>query len=318
MPARLALGVGLLVTAGVYLLASPAPATRGGANGSAWPEGVRCLVQAYPGKLCGYRDGAVEWCDGTRMEWDDRRPKPDPEDRLAHADLEDQMAVRYPAGAEYPVPPPRDFEPGRVRNEAFFRKMYGETSKRVQEQLVDVHWSPSSEDRVVRVTRLNGVAAALQRVADRLDKLPPAQKRFVRDTAGTFNWRVIGGTNRLSMHSFGIAIDLGTAGSDYWKWAPGGADGRPVYRNRVPVDVVLCFEAEGFIWGGKWDHFDTMHFEYRPELLMAPCVERRPPAESAKSRGGSRALPGSPSREHLPHSIPPDTLRPPLRQAATP
>jgi hypothetical protein len=21
------------------------------------------------------------------------------------------------------------------------------------------------------------------------------------------------------------------------------------------------------IWGGKWGHFDTMHFEYRPELL---------------------------------------------------
>jgi hypothetical protein len=23
----------------------------------------------------------------------------------------------------------------------------------------------------------------------------------------------------------------------------------------------------GFIWGGYWYHYDTMHFEYRPELL---------------------------------------------------
>jgi D-alanyl-D-alanine carboxypeptidase len=23
----------------------------------------------------------------------------------------------------------------------------------------------------------------------------------------------------------------------------------------------------GFIWGGKWYHYDTMHFEYRPELM---------------------------------------------------
>jgi hypothetical protein len=27
------------------------------------------------------------------------------------------------------------------------------------------------------------------------------------------------------------------------------------------------FEAERFIWGGKWYHYDTMHFEYRPELF---------------------------------------------------
>jgi hypothetical protein len=27
------------------------------------------------------------------------------------------------------------------------------------------------------------------------------------------------------------------------------------------------FEQHGFIWGGRWAHYDTMHFEYRPELL---------------------------------------------------
>jgi peptidoglycan L-alanyl-D-glutamate endopeptidase CwlK len=32
---------------------------------------------------------------------------------------------------------------------------------------------------------------------------------------------------------------------------------------------VTIFENHGFIWGGKWYHFDTMHFEYRPELLVA-------------------------------------------------
>jgi len=30
---------------------------------------------------------------------------------------------------------------------------------------------------------------------------------------------------------------------------------------------VAVFERHGFIWGGKWFHYDTMHFEYRPELL---------------------------------------------------
>jgi D-alanyl-D-alanine carboxypeptidase-like protein len=33
----------------------------------------------------------------------------------------------------------------------------------------------------------------------------------------------------------------------------------------MPRDIVDIFERHGFIWGGKW--YDTMHFEYRPELL---------------------------------------------------
>src|SRR3569623_1717748 len=34
-----------------------------------------------------------------------------------------------------------------------------------------------------------------------------------------------------------------------------------------PARNVAIFERHGFIWGGRWSHFDTMHFEYRPELL---------------------------------------------------
>jgi hypothetical protein len=33
------------------------------------------------------------------------------------------------------------------------------------------------------------------------------------------------------------------------------------YRSRLPFDIVQIFEKHGFIWGGKWEHFDTMHFE---------------------------------------------------------
>jgi hypothetical protein len=28
------------------------------------------------------------------------------------------------------------------------------------------------------------------------------------------------------------------------------------------------FEKHGFIWGGKWGHFDIMHYEYRPEIIL--------------------------------------------------
>jgi hypothetical protein len=35
----------------------------------------------------------------------------------------------------------------------------------------------------------------------------------------------------------------------------------------MPREIVDAFERHGFIWGGRWYHYDTMHFEYRPELL---------------------------------------------------
>jgi hypothetical protein len=35
-----------------------------------------------------------------------------------------------------------------------------------------------------------------------------------------------------------------------------------------PEQVVKLFYEEGFIWGGHWDKYDTMHFEYRPELIL--------------------------------------------------
>jgi hypothetical protein len=38
-------------------------------------------------------------------------------------------------------------------------------------------------------------------------------------------------------------------------------------RNNYPQEIVELFEKHGFIWGGKWSHFDLMHFEYRPEML---------------------------------------------------
>jgi hypothetical protein len=36
-----------------------------------------------------------------------------------------------------------------------------------------------------------------------------------------------------------------------------------------PSVVVEIFEKHGFVWGGKWYHFDNMHFEYRPEIIYS-------------------------------------------------
>ncbi len=39
---------------------------------------------------------------------------------------------------------------------------------------------------------------------------------------------------------------------------------------------VAAFEDNGFVWGGKWPFFDTMHFEYRPEVLLLARARERP------------------------------------------
>ena len=52
-------------------------------------------------------------------------------------------------------------------------------------------------------------------------------------------------------------------------WTKGPRDGPYRLRNRIPMEIVEVFEKHGFIWGGKWYHYDTMHFEYRPEIIGA-------------------------------------------------
>ena len=44
--------------------------------------------------------------------------------------------------------------------------------------------------------------------------------------------------------------------------------GGAVRLDEFPREIVTAFEKQGFIWGGKWAHFDILHFEYRPELII--------------------------------------------------
>ena len=48
----------------------------------------------------------------------------------------------------------------------------------------------------------------------------------------------------------------------------------------MPEKIIAAFEKHGFIWGGNWYHYDTMHFEYRPDLIAI--------GELAKERGCAR------------------------------
>jgi hypothetical protein len=91
-----------------------------------------------------------------------------------------------------------------------------------------------------------------------------------------YNWRDIAGTQSRSNHAYGTALDIvpRTYGSKnpYWLWVAQDGDGwyRQAWKQRWQPHpaLVKAFEDEGFVWGGKWLLFDTIHFEYRPEILI--------------------------------------------------
>jgi hypothetical protein len=228
------------------------------------------LVTAYPAFLDRIDGNDLIWKDGMRMTIDDGKGAKDLQTRLDAADLKDMFYAAYPAGAAAAAPG-MDIDPGRVRHEPFFRKMYGDCrSGEAQKNLVDVVWLPKKWGKTLRVTRVNGVAEKLRAVSEELDALPARFDVYLSPPAGTFNCRPIAGTDRGSTHGLGIAIDIATPKAHYWRWSKPDAVGRPVYRNEIPPEIVAVFEKHGFIWGGRWYHYDTMHFEYRPELLPAP------------------------------------------------
>ncbi|MET0387226.1 MAG: DUF4846 domain-containing protein [Polyangiales bacterium] len=248
------------------------------------PVGLRCLRSAYPEHVCSVSGNELTLCNsGQKIVYDDGQPKTHAE-RLAEPDLQDTLAVRYdPNGS---VPPAPEVEPGRVRHQPLLDAMYGATASEVRSHLTSVPWFGGH----VEVTLVNGVAEQLRAVQAELQQLPAAVRQQLTRTAGTFNPRNIAGTGRRSAHSYGIAIDVAPQIADHWQWREPHADPPVLYRNRMPREVVHAFESAGFIWGGRWNHYDTMHFEYRPELFLPDCQAEaaRAPGTAPPSAAGSR------------------------------
>ena len=93
-----------------------------------------------------------------------------------------------------------------------------------------------------------------------------------------WHWRNIGGTQSRSFHAYGVAVDIiprTLAGrAVYWRWSGPNWFNIPHERRHHPPDAVIrAFEAQGFVWGGKWPFFDTIHFEFRPEVMILNGIE---------------------------------------------
>ena len=158
---------------------------------------------------------------------------------------------------------------------SFFNSLYGgSTRKQIEQNIVSMNFLGYK----INVHKI--VVQPLKRVEKEILKLNKTDQETIyffktlRSIFG-YNWRLIGDTQRKSNHCWGTAIDILPKNwkkkKIYWMWE------RSFNKNWFmvpkksrwcpPDSIVQIFENEGFIWGGKWDLWDNMHFEYRPELL---------------------------------------------------
>jgi len=149
------------------------------------------------------------------------------------------------------------------------------TRKETEKQIVDINFLGQSarvhkgiqQKLAVIEEQIQAAAKTDNAIQTWIDALAPP---------GGYYWRVIAKTKSRSYHSYGLAIDLLPNSLDdkesYWLWASQKRDDwwNVPYSERYhpPMTVIKIFESYGFVWGGKWEMFDTMHFEYRPEVFI--------------------------------------------------
>lgn len=225
---------------------------------------IALLQKCYPDAIRSVEPGnTLVLSDGSRLPYDDGLVK-DSEQTLELPDLEDMLAQPYPLAAVSVEPAP-GFHPGRRRVTALFKAEYGHDQSEVTANLVPVRFLNTT----VQFNTRNGAAAALEAVGRDLSALVAAHPEYskrILPIAGTFAWRPIARTERLSAHSFGVAIDLNAKINGYWQWNKG--EDPLSLRVAFPAEIAKVFERHGFIWGGKWAEYDIMHFEYRPEIIQ--------------------------------------------------
>ncbi|MCH9807141.1 MAG: M15 family metallopeptidase [Alphaproteobacteria bacterium] len=225
---------------------------------------LEILKEVYSDHIMNQEGNLLVMKDGSKLVIDDGREKSHSE-KMSNPDIEDMLSQVYPLatciGAN--AKPSVNFDPGRIRHQGFLRSVYGSSKGEVAKRIGSVDWFGER----VHVSKIMSVDQRVEGFVRDLKSAPTRLKKYLLPNAGSFVWRPIAGTKRLSAHSFGIAIDISTANSDYWRWSGGKPGNVKVFQNRIPMEIVEAFEKIGFIWGGRWYHYDTMHFEYRPELI---------------------------------------------------
>lgn len=231
-------------------------------------QDILTLMLAYPEYIMGIEKKSDDEIylimkSGKKIIYDDKRKKSH-EEKLANPDLQDMLEQDYPLDKGTEIMD-RSFDPGRARHYELLNEIYGNSKQSIEKNLINLKYGYTNY-------QFNGKNKANTSLEAALKELMPLAKSrgdigsILYPASGTYNYRVISGTGRLSPHSYGIAIDLKSDKRDYWKWSS-EKQGKERLSD-YPKELVEAFEKNNFVWGGKWGHFDILHFEYRPEIIL--------------------------------------------------
>jgi hypothetical protein len=278
-----------MAAADVRIVESAAPVTNDPAVSKRAEEVMKALSLSFP-RLVGravFRDG--DWAVPLRGEWfyfAEGRLLPD---RLRDRAADFTPQPFYPYPEKLPAWEKPSWEEGARMVEAAKNRQTGRLPRSLifYDTLWNVRTRAEAWDQVKTLKFLKKEIlvhhAILEPLALVEQKINRASLRE-RETANwlkqiasitAWNWRNIADVKSRSNHAYGIAIDILPKSNrleTYWLWsAQKNIEwwNVPYSRRYQPPDTVIkIFEEYGFVWGGKWSFYDTMHFEYRPEILI--------------------------------------------------
>lgn len=200
---------------------------------------------------------------GKKFIYDDKKNKT-PEEKLENPDLQDMLEQVYPLNHITEIMP-RDFNPGRIRHYGLLNEVYGSSKNSIEKNLTALKYGYTNYQFNKQNNANNSLESTLRELVP-LSKTNSKIAAILYPASGTYNYRFISGTGRLSPHAYGITIDLKSDKRDYWKWS--SIEQGKSRLCEYPEELVSSFENHNFIWGGKWGYFDILHFEYRPEIIL--------------------------------------------------
>ncbi|KLE15630.1 M15 family metallopeptidase [Clostridium sp. C8] len=200
--------------------------------------------------------------NNSKILYDDKKEK-NRDSKVSNSDVQDTLEEIYPLESIDKVL--EGIDPGRSRCYSLLNGLYGGNRKEVEKNLSSI----STLCGNITFNKNARAGEALKKALNEAKELANNKNKinnFIFPISGGYNYRVIQDTGRLSPHAYAIAIDLNRNNSDYWKWVDKSKGSKRI--EEYPKELVKIFEDNGFIWGGKWEHFDILHFEYRPEIIL--------------------------------------------------
>jgi len=111
----------------------------------------------------------------------------------------------------------------------------------------------------IRVRLLAPAAESLRRVFENVRRADPDLYARINTSGSLCVRRIRGTTNRLSTHSYGLAVDLNIDGH-----LDNFTDGKTQLGLTILADF---FHEEGWVWGAGFSREDSMHFEVSRKQL---------------------------------------------------